>query len=126
MIETPSAVMQCEEIAKIADFLRIGPGDLSQFTLGKLRENFLPNEFSRMGFHTSVIKLIEHVSSVCSKMNTPLSVCLDLEPRRELLFQLLKSGVRSFSVSSDSVKPTLELLYALTKPSSGRAKGARR
>jgi phosphoenolpyruvate-protein kinase (PTS system EI component) len=38
-VETPSSALLIKELYKHADFVRIGPGDLSQFTLATLREH---------------------------------------------------------------------------------------
>ncbi len=103
MVESPTAALEIGNILKSADFIRIGPGDLTQFTLGKLRSNFLPSEFSRSAFHPSVIRLIKIVADKCRQQSCELSICLDFEPRLELLHQLLQAGIRKFCIGPEYI-----------------------
>jgi len=68
MVETPSSALLIEQIYKHADFARIGPGDLSQFTLTTLRENIDPGDFSGNILNPAVIKLIRMVVKTSIKL----------------------------------------------------------
>ena len=46
-----------------------------------------------------VNELIAEVTRICNNANKSLSLCLDLEPRYEMLVELLRLGVRAFCVS---------------------------
>lgn len=106
MIETPSAVLRTRQILSMVDFIRIGPCDLTQFTLAKLRSDILPSELSGSSMHPSVINLISCVAENCHAQSKVANLCLDFEPRESLLSLLLENGIRSFSVSPHNVYVT--------------------
>ena len=110
MVETPSAALTIEEIVKEADFIRIGPGDLSQFTLAKLRRDIDPKDFSGRCFHPAVLNLIQHVASVCGHKGVEVSLCLDIAPRFSLMQSLLNAGISRFAVPSRAITDVLELV----------------
>lgn len=111
MVEVPAAALLIEELIHEVSFVRIGPGDLSQFTLAKLRTNIPPRDYSGRGFHPSVLELIRHVSIVCRRTGKELSVCLDIEPRTVLLESLLKIGVQIFATSPMAISTVLGYLH---------------
>jgi phosphoenolpyruvate-protein kinase (PTS system EI component) len=107
MIEVPSIALRVSEAIKDIDFVRIGPGDLSQFTLAKLRKNISPKEFSGRGFHPAVLDLIEHVSQICNEEGKDVTICLDIEPRVSLIESLLARGIRKFTASPLAIHSVL-------------------
>jgi phosphoenolpyruvate-protein kinase (PTS system EI component) len=111
MVEVPAAALFIEELVREVDFVRIGPGDLSQFTLAKLRTNIPPRDYSGKGFHPAVLQLIRHVSVACRHTGKELSVCLDIEPRTALLESLLRIGVRVFATSPTAISAVLRCLH---------------
>ncbi len=110
MVETPSAALTIGEIIKEVDFIRIGPGDLSQFTLAKLRKDIGPKDFSGRCFHPAVLGLIQHVTSVCGHKGVEVSLCLDIAPRFSLMQSLLNAGISRFAVPSRAISGLLELV----------------
>lgn len=106
MIEVPSAAIEINKILGEVDFIRIGPGDLTQFCLAKLRSNLSPIELSGSSMHPSLIKLIRNINKQCKNKNKAVSICLDSEPRSVLLKKLLLSGICTFCVSPKNVPIT--------------------
>lgn len=74
MVEVPSAALNIADILSEVDFIRIGPGDLTQFTLAKLRTDLAPQELSGNFMHPAVLKLIGHVVTACKKVNKAVSI----------------------------------------------------
>jgi phosphoenolpyruvate-protein kinase (PTS system EI component) len=110
MIEVPAAALQIDQLLPEVDFFRIGPGDLTQFTLAKLRSDIVPEEFSGRSMPPSVLALIEHVLRICKQADKPVALCLDLEPRETLLKSLLTKGIRTFCVSPSNISITVRRL----------------
>lgn len=108
MIEVPAAAIKIKEILNEAEFVRIGPGDLTQFCLAKLRSNLSPVELSGSSMHPAVLDLIEKVIKEGKNMNKETNLCLDFEPRIQLLKKLLQIGVRTFCVSPQNVPITIK------------------
>ena len=113
MVEVPSAALTIRNILPEVDFVRIGPGDLTQFTIGKLRQNFKRSDLSGSMIHESVLPLIKYVVEECKSADTPVSICLDIEPRIPLLEKLLETGIRAFCVSPPNVEITKKRLASL-------------
>jgi phosphoenolpyruvate-protein kinase (PTS system EI component) len=105
-----AAAITINSILPEVDFARTGPGDLSQFTLAKSRMNISPMELSGSSIHPAVLALIGNVAKECKKVNKPVSMVLDLEPRIKLLQMLLSVGIRTFCVSPSNIQITFERL----------------
>jgi phosphoenolpyruvate-protein kinase (PTS system EI component) len=118
MVETPSSALLVKDIYKYADFIRIGPGDLSQFTLATLRENISPQHLSGDNLNASVLKLIKIVMTESRKQHKEANMCLDVEPRMPLLKKLLSVGVRTFNVSQQNIQKTFSLISEINFSSS--------
>lgn len=118
MIETPSAALTIKDIFKNCDFVRIGPGDLSQFTLATLRDYISPEALSTDNIHKSTLKLIEIVAKEGEIVKKEVNMCLDFEPRKSLLKKLLKAGIRTFCVSASNIQKTRQLLAEISNQAS--------
>lgn len=98
MIELPSAVFLCEEIADEVDFLSIGSNDLIQYTLGIDRGN--KNVNSLYGaVHPALLRSLDMIVKAGAKKGIPVSLCGELasEPRYTQL--LIGLGITYFSCS---------------------------
>lgn len=116
MVEVPAAALQIDQLLSEVDFIRIGPGDLTQFTLAKLRMHLTPADLSGRALHPAVLALIVQVAAACRTRGTPVSLCLDLEPRPALLQALLAVGLRTFAVSPGNVRLTTDRLRTVIHP----------
>jgi phosphotransferase system enzyme I (PtsI) len=110
MIETPSAALCVEAIAKRADFLSVGTNDLTQYTLVAGRENPLVADYF-VENHPSVMRLIR---IVCQESGgTPVSVCGELAGWTDSLPDLLQAGVRNLSVAPSLVPSVKETIWSV-------------
>jgi phosphotransferase system enzyme I (PtsI) len=97
MIETPAAALSIPSLKKHLDFLSIGSNDLTQYTMAAGRENPLVTEYF-IDDHPTILRLIELV--VRESGDTPVSVCGELAGRIDVMPNLLRTGIRSLSVSA--------------------------
>jgi phosphoenolpyruvate-protein phosphotransferase len=97
MIETPAAALSIPALKKHVDFFSIGSNDLTQYTMAAGRENPMVIEYF-IDDHPAVLRLIELV--VRESGDTPVSLCGELAGRIDAIPGLLRSGIRSFSVSA--------------------------
>ncbi len=74
MVETPSAALMSEHLARECDFFSIGSNDLTQYTLAVDRGN---ERIHRLfdHFHPAVLKLIAMVADAAHKYNIMVGVC---------------------------------------------------
>lgn len=105
MIETAGAVRMVDAIARYADFLSIGTGDLVRSILMIGREEELPNRLPAP-YHPAVLKALCDITRFASAARErylkplPVSVCGDAAGDPTLTPMLLGAGVRVFSVDA--------------------------
>lgn len=113
MIETASAALISDCLAKTCDFFSLGTNDLTQYTLAVDRENphvsELYNEFS-----LSVLRLIEMTISSANTANIPIAVCGEMAGRQDSVMVLAGMGIRNLSMSPKMISGTKELLSRFT------------
>ncbi|WP_115955978.1 phosphoenolpyruvate-protein phosphotransferase PtsI [Candidatus Purcelliella pentastirinorum] len=102
MIETPSAAIISNHLAKEVDFFSIGTNDLTQYTLAVDRGNdsisHLYNPFS-----PAVLYLIKRIINYSHIEGKWTSVCGELASDRNAVVLLLGMGLDKFSVNITSV-----------------------
>lgn len=114
MLETPSATLLADEMAKEADFFSIGSNDLIQYTLACDRTN------ERVGYlyeplNAAVLKLIKIASDAAKKHGIDISICGEMAGQVMYVPVLIGLGVRNFSMPSyliPRLKKTVSLLNA--------------
>lgn len=114
MLETPSAALLADEMAKEADFFSIGSNDLIQYTLACDRTN------ERVGYlyeplNAAVLKLIKMASDAAKKHGIDISICGEMGGQVMYVPVLIGLGVRNFSMPSyliPQLKKTVSLLNA--------------
>ena len=77
MIETPAAVMICEELAELVDFFSIGTNDLTQYTLAIDRQNEKLDEFYNP-HHEAVLRMIQMTIDGAHKAGKWAGICGEL------------------------------------------------
>ena len=97
MIETPAAALSISSLKQHVDFFSIGSNDLTQYTMAAGRENPMVAEYF-VDDHPTVLRLIELV--VRESGDIPVSLCGELAGRIAVLPNLLRTGIRSLSVSA--------------------------
>lgn len=102
MIETPAAVMICDELAKEVDFFSIGTNDLTQYTLAIDRQNQQLEPFFD-AHHPSVLRMIKMVIDCAHANHIWAGICGELGADPELLPTFLALEVDELSVSPSLV-----------------------
>jgi len=95
MIETPSAALSAQEIAKHVEFLCFGTNDLTQYAFAADRENAAVEQYyNDAGDIMFRLLRITHDDVPY----VPLSICGELGGRPDHIPRLLRCGIRTFSV----------------------------
>ncbi len=100
MIETPAAALSVRSLRKHVDFFSIGTNDLTQYTMAAGRENPMATEYF-LDDHPVILRLIELI--VKEADDTAVSLCGELAGRPDVIPDLIRAGVRSFSVSASLI-----------------------
>lgn len=98
MVETPSAALISDKLAKEVDFFSIGTNDLTQYTLAADRTNSrISNLFDSA--HESVLRLIEMTAINAHKNGICVGICGESASRADLIDFYLSVGIDELSVS---------------------------
>ncbi len=109
MIETPAAVMMCEELAKEVDFFSIGTNDLTQYTLAIDRQNPKLDAFYDP-HHPAVLRMIQMVVENAHKAGIWAGICGELGADTTLTRRFLAMGVDELSMSPGSILPVRKII----------------
>ncbi len=115
MCEIPSNVLQAEEFLEIFDGFSIGTNDLTQTTLGVDRDSELVSAVYDER-NEAVKKLVKEVIKICNKKGKYIGICGDA-PSTFMDFTefLVKSGIKSMSLSHDAVIKTILAVAKMEK-----------
>ncbi len=97
MIETPSAVLTSEILAKECDFFSIGTNDLTQYTLAADRTNDLVTDIYD-SFHPAVLRLIAITIKNAVDAGIPVGICGELAGHSAATPLLIGMGISELSV----------------------------
>ncbi len=104
MIETPAAVMICDELAKEVDFFSIGTNDLTQYTLAIDRQNpKLETYFNKM--HPAVYKMISMVADSAHRAGIQVDICGEAAADLDHTQDYINMGIDALSVAPNMVLP---------------------
>ncbi len=104
MIETPSAAVISDELAKEVDFFSIGTNDLTQYTLAIDRQNDkLANLYNPR--HKSVLRLIQLVAANAQRRGVRVGICGEMAADLSLTELFLAMGIDELSVAPPYVLP---------------------
>lgn len=99
MIETPSAVMISDILAKKVDFFSIGTNDLTQYTLAVDRQNSKVNTIFDT-HHKSILRMIKIVVDNAHKNGIWVGICGESAADESLIETYLSMGIDELSMSA--------------------------
>lgn len=104
MIETPSAVIMADELAKEVDFFSMGTNDLTQYTLAIDRQNANLGMFFD-SHHPAVLRMIQMVIDSAHKNGIWAGICGELAADTSLTETFVRMGVDELSMSPSMILP---------------------
>ncbi len=114
MIETPSACLIADILAKESDFFSIGTNDLTQYTMAVDRGN--PDvAYLYSAYNLAVIRSIKHIIDCAKAENIPVGMCGETASDSLMIPILLSFGLDEFSVSPTSILATRKEISKWTK-----------
>lgn len=102
MIETPSAAVMSDKLAKEADFFSIGTNDLTQYTLACDRQNAKLEKYNNI-YHPAVLRLIEMAVKNAHAEGIWCGICGELGGDTNLTEQFLAMGVDELSMVPSAI-----------------------
>ncbi len=111
MIETPSAAIVSDDLAKEVDFFSIGTNDLTQYTLAVDRQNNSVFNIYDSG-HKSVMRLINLIIQNAHKNNIKVSICGDIASDENLISELISMGADELSVIYSHIYKTKKVIIS--------------
>jgi phosphotransferase system enzyme I (PtsI) len=98
MIETPSAAVTIDHLARYCDFFSVGTNDLIQYAFAADRLN---EEVAHLyqPLHPAVLRFLDQIVGACRAAGKPLSICGDMAGEPAFAWILLGLGFRDFSMS---------------------------
>jgi phosphotransferase system enzyme I (PtsI) len=102
MIETPSAALTADHLARRCDFLSVGTNDLIQYAFAADREN---DEVSYLyqPLHPAVLRTLRALAEAARAAGVAISICGDMAGNPFLTWILLGLGFRELSMDPDRI-----------------------
>ncbi len=110
MIETPAAAIVTPELTVHSDFFSIGTNDLTQYTMAAGRDNTYVGQYFQDD-HPAVLHLLTH--AVNGAGNLPMSLCGELASQLDRMPELIRIGIRNFSVPPIMIPQVKEYVRGL-------------
>ena len=102
MIETPSAALTADHLARHCDFLSVGTNDLIQYTFAADREND-DVAYLHQPLHPAVLRMLKTVVDMAQAAGTPISICGDMAGDPFMTWILIGLGFRELSMDRDRI-----------------------
>lgn len=112
MIETPSAVIMSDRLAREVDFFSVGTNDLTQYTLAVDRQGQNLDRFFD-AHHTAILRMLKMAADNAHKAGIWIGVCGELGADLELTETFLALGIDELSVSPSAVLPLRSAIRSL-------------
>ena len=112
MIETPSAALIADKLAKKVDFFSIGTNDLVQYTLAVDRGNEKV-AYLYQPAHPAILSLIKSVTDAAYQNGIWVSVCGEMAGDPRYIPLLVGMGIHELSMSASSIGPVRRLIRRL-------------
>ena len=114
MMETASAAVIADLLAKEADFFSIGTNDLTGYTMSCDRGNS-DVSYLYSALQPSVLRLIKHIIECGVKNGIPVGMCGEAAANLMMIPLLISFGLTEFSVSAPSVLKVRKMISTWTK-----------
>lgn len=114
MIETPSAALIADILAKESDFFSIGTNDLTQYTMAADRGN-AEVAYLNSYFQPSVLRSIRRITECGQKAGIPVGMCGEAAADPLMIPILISFGLDEFSVSPALVLRTRSVINKWSK-----------
>lgn len=98
MIETPSAALTVDHLARVCDFFSIGTNDLIQYAFAADRDNEQVGHLHQP-HHPAVLRLLKLICEAANAAGKPLALCGDMAGQPMLTLLLLGLGLRDLSMT---------------------------
>ena len=102
MIETPSAALISDELAKYANFFSIGTNDLTQYVLAADRLSSTAARYYDPT-HPAVVKLVEMTAQSANKWDIKVSICGESAADFESAKLYIEKGVHCLSMAQNAM-----------------------
>ncbi|HSZ82710.1 MAG TPA: phosphoenolpyruvate--protein phosphotransferase [Polyangia bacterium] len=102
MIETPSAALTADHLARHCDFLSVGTNDLIQYAFAADRENE-EVAYLYQPLHPAVLRMLKAVVDGARAGNVSVSLCGDIAGDPSLTLILIGLGLRELSMDPDRI-----------------------
>ncbi len=109
MIETPSAALCSDQLAKECDFFSLGTNDLVQYTLATDRNNDNVKPYY-IQHHPAVLMLIQETINSARRAEIPVSVCGEMASNLMYVPLLIGMGITELSVSPLQTLPVKAII----------------
>jgi phosphoenolpyruvate-protein phosphotransferase (PTS system enzyme I) len=113
MVETPSAALLTDVLAKEADFFSIGTNDLAQYTLASDRMNASLAKLHRP-FHPAVMRSLAHIIRTAHEQNRWVGMCGEMAGDPRATAFLLGLGIDELSMEPSSLNAVKQVIRATT------------
>ena len=118
MIETPSAVIMADVMARDVDFFSIGTNDLVQYSLAVDRVNKkVAHLFQPL--NPAIIRMIKHVADVARDKGVTLFVCGEMASDPVNIPILLGLGIEKLSINPQSIPVIKNIIKLLDAKNAG-------
>jgi Phosphoenolpyruvate-protein kinase (PTS system EI component in bacteria) len=114
MVETPSAAMISDQLAKHVDFFSIGSNDLIQYTMAADRLNEQVSDLYQT-YHPSVLGLIKKVIDSGRNNNKWVGICGEMACDHKSIALLTGFGIDELSVSPKKILGIREYISEIKK-----------
>jgi phosphoenolpyruvate-protein phosphotransferase (PTS system enzyme I) len=122
MIETPSAAVTADHLARHCDFLSIGTNDLIQYAFAADRDN--PDvDHLYHPLHPAVLRLIKLAIEGAAAASKPISLCGDMASEPLYAQTLLGLGLRDYSMTGTAI-PGVKTVVRASRLADARALAA--
>jgi phosphotransferase system enzyme I (PtsI) len=113
MIETPSAALTIDHLARACDFFSIGTNDLIQYAFAADRQNEDVSHLSHP-LHPAVLRSIKQILDAAAVADRPVSLCGDMAGDPGLTWILVGLGLTDLSMSPREIPAVKAVIRAST------------